>query len=44
MAGGNNFVDEGRPVMRPLLLQDRDKDEIEFVKESSLRFKRFFGA
>jgi len=30
--------------MRPFLLQDGYKDEVEFVKESSLCLKRFFGA
>jgi hypothetical protein len=44
MAGRNNFVDECRPVVGPLLLQDRYKDEIEFIEEGSLRFERFFGA
>jgi hypothetical protein len=44
MARRNNFVDERRPVVRPFLLQDRDKDEIELVQEGSLRFERFFGA
>jgi hypothetical protein len=31
MAGGYNFVDEGGPVVRPLLLEDRDEDKVEFV-------------
>lgn len=44
MAGRNDFVDERRPVVWPLLLEDRDKDEVEFVKESSLGLQSFFGA
>ncbi len=44
MTGGNNFVDEGRPIMGPFLLQDGNKDEVEFVEEGSLRFQSFFGA
>ena len=44
MAGGDDFVDKRWPVVRPFLLQDGYKDEVEFVKESSLCLKRFFGA
>lgn len=42
MAGGDDFVDEGRPVVRPLLLENGDEDEIELVKQGSLRLKRLF--
>ena len=44
MAGGDDFVDEGGPVVRPLLLEDRDKDEVELIEEGSLGFEGFFGA
>ena len=44
MAGRNNLVDEGRPVMRPLLLEDRDEDKIQLVEKGSLGLERFFGA
>jgi hypothetical protein len=43
MAGGDDFVDEGGPVVRPLLLEDRDKDEVELIDEGSLGFEGFFG-
>jgi hypothetical protein len=29
-------IDEGRPVVGPLLLQDRDEDEVELVQEGAL--------
>jgi hypothetical protein len=44
VAGGNDFVDEGGPVVRPFLLEDRYKDKIEFVKEGTLLLEGFFGA
>jgi hypothetical protein len=44
MAGGNDFVDEGGPVVGPFLLEDRDKDEVELIQESPLRFEGLFGA
>jgi hypothetical protein len=44
MARGDYFVNEGGPVVRPFLLQDRHKHEVEFVKECSLCLQRFFGA
>jgi hypothetical protein len=44
VTGGDNFVDEGGPVVRPLLLEDRYEDEIEFVDECSLCLEGFFGA
>lgn len=44
MAGGNDFVDEGRPVVRPFLLQDRDQDEIEFVHEGLFGPELLLGA
>lgn len=43
MAGRYDFIDEGGPVVRPFLLEYRDENEIEFVQESSLLFKGFFG-
>ena len=44
MAGGDYFVDEGGPVMRPLLLEDGYEDKVEFVEKSSLCLEGFFGA
>jgi hypothetical protein len=38
VARGDNFVDEGRPVVRPFLLEDGDEDEVELVEEGSLCF------
>jgi hypothetical protein len=32
MAGSYNLIDEGRPVLRPLLLEDGDKNKIELVE------------
>lgn len=32
-ARGDDFVDERGPVVRPLLLQDRDEDEVELVQQ-----------
>jgi hypothetical protein len=31
-----DLVDERRPVVGPLLLQDRDEDEVELVEEGAL--------
>ena len=42
MARRNDFVDEGWPVVRPLLFQDRNKHQVEFVQESSLTSKLLF--
>ena len=36
MAGRDDLVDESRPVVRPLLLQDGDEDKIELVEEGFL--------
>jgi hypothetical protein len=44
MARGNDFVDEGGPVVRPFLLEDRDKDEVELIDEGSLGLEGFFRA
>ena len=44
MAGGDDFVDKGGPVVRPFLLEDGYEDEVEFVKEGTLCFEGFFGA
>jgi hypothetical protein len=40
----DDFVDKGWPVVRPLLLKDRDEDEVQLVEESLLGSKRFFRA
>ncbi len=44
MAGGDDFVDESGPVVGPFLLENRDKNKVEFVEKGSLRLERFFGA
>lgn len=44
MAGGNNFIYEGWPVVGPFLFEDGDKHEIEFVEERALCFHAFFRA
>ena len=44
MAGGDDFVDKRRPVVRPFLFENGYEDEIEFVDEGSLIFEGFFGA
>lgn len=44
MAGGDNLVDKGGPVVRPFLLQDRDQDQVQFVQECALGAELLFGA
>jgi len=44
MAGGDDLIDERRPVVRPFLLQYRDEDQVQLVQESSLGSKLLFGA
>jgi hypothetical protein len=44
VAGGDYFVDEGGPVMGPLLLEDGYENKVEFVEKSSLCFEGFFRA
>lgn len=43
MAGSDDLVDERRPVVRPLLFEDGNQDEVEFVQESALASKALFG-
>lgn len=43
MARGNNLIDEGGPVVRPFLLQNGDKNEIELVQQRALRLDLLFG-
>lgn len=38
----NDLVDEGRPVARPLLFQNGNKNEIEFVQERAFGSETFF--
>jgi len=44
MAGGYNLVDEGRPVVGPLLLENGHQDKVELVQQSPLRLQRLLGA
>jgi hypothetical protein len=36
VAGGDDLIDERRPVVRPFLLQDRDEYEVEFVEKGAV--------
>ena len=36
MARGYDLVDEGRPVVWPLLLEDRNEDEVQLVQEGTV--------
>jgi hypothetical protein len=36
VARRDDLVDEGRPVVWPLLLQDGDEDEVELIEEGAL--------
>jgi hypothetical protein len=36
MTRRDNLVDEGRPIVRPFLLEDRDEDEVQLVEEGAL--------
>lgn len=44
MAGGDDLVDEGGPVVRPLLLQDGDEDQVEFVEKGAFGAKLLLRA
>jgi hypothetical protein len=32
----DDLIDEGGPVVRPFLLEDRDEDEVELVQQSAV--------
>lgn len=44
MARLNDLVDEGGPVVWPLLLQNRDQDQVQFVQESTFAAEFLLGA
>ena len=44
MAGGNDLVDEGWPVVRPLLLQYRDENQVQLVEQGTLVLQGLLGA
>lgn len=44
MAGRDDLIDEGRPVVRPLLLEDGNEDQVEFVDQGSLLAQALVGA
>ena len=44
MTGGDNLIDEGGPVVRPLLFQDRDQDQVQFVQERAFGAELLLGA
>lgn len=43
MAGGDDLIDKGRPVVRPFLLENGDEDEIQLVEKGLLGSQGFFG-
>lgn len=42
MAGRNDLIDEVGPIVWPILLEDVDQDEVEFVDQSTLAFQTIF--
>lgn len=44
MAGRDDFIDKGRPVVRPLLLEYGNEDEVKLVEQGLLLAQRLFGA
>jgi len=44
VAGRDDFVDKGRPVVRPLLLEYGNEDEVKLVEQGLLLAQRLFGA
>lgn len=44
MAGRDDLVDEGGPVVRPFLLEDGHEDEVQLVEKGSLCLERLFRA
>jgi hypothetical protein len=44
VAGRDDLIDKGGPVVRPLLLQNGYEDEIKLVEKCLLRSKGFFAA
>ena len=44
MTGVEDLVDEVGPVVGPVLLQDGDQDQVEFVHKGAFRSELFFGA
>lgn len=42
MAGGNNLVDERRPVVGPLLLQNGNEDQVELVQKGAFGAQLLF--
>lgn len=44
MAGRDDLVDEGGPVVRPLLFEDGNEDHVELVDQGSLLAQTFVGA
>lgn len=41
--GGDNLVDEGRPVVRPLLFEDGDENKVELVEQDTVGLEKLFG-
>lgn len=44
MAGGDDLVDKGGPVVWPLLLEDGDEYQVELIDERALALQAFFIA
>lgn len=44
MAGGDNLIDERRPVVRPFLLENGDEDQVQLVEECTVGLEGLLGA
>jgi len=44
VARRNDLIDKGGPVVRPFLLQDRHKNQVELVEERALGVQALLGA
>ena len=44
MAGGDDLIDEVGPIVRPLLLQNGDQDQIQLVDQRAFGSKFLLGA
>lgn len=44
MAGGDDLVDERGPVVRPFLLENGDKDEVQLVEKCAVGLEGLLGA
>lgn len=42
MTRRDNFIDESRPIVGPLLLENRDEDKVELIQKSALTSEFLF--